>query len=79
MSRLLFVLFLVVACGVGLGFYRGWFGVTSDSDDGKSHLTFTVDNDKVKEDEKNALKKMHDLGQKVKDKTTVPAENGKTH
>lgn len=78
MNRLLFVLVLVVASGVGLGFYRGWFGVTTDSDNGESHITFSVDKDKVQEDEEKALKNLHDLGQKVKDKASTPADNGKS-
>jgi hypothetical protein len=77
MNRLLIVLLLIVACGVGLGFYLGWFGVTSDSADGKSHFTFTVDKDKVQEDENKVLTKMHDVGHKVKDKATAPTGNAK--
>ena len=39
MNRLLFVLVLLVACGIGLGYYRGWFNLS-------------VDQDKIHEDEK---------------------------
>jgi hypothetical protein len=41
MNRFLFVLVLLVACGIGLGFYRGWFNLT-------------VDQDKMQADEKSA-------------------------
>ena len=69
---------VVVVVGVlGLGFYRGWFGVTSDSASDNSNLTFTVDQDKFQEDRKNALQKVQDLGHRVEDKAATPTEQGK--
>jgi hypothetical protein len=50
MKQLLFVLFLIVVGVVCLGFYQGWFGVSSDSTDGKHHVTFTEDPNKIKAD-----------------------------
>jgi uncharacterized protein YjbJ (UPF0337 family) len=37
MKRLLLVLIVVAACALGLAFYRGWIGVTSDSATGVQH------------------------------------------
>ncbi|MEK6261663.1 MAG: hypothetical protein AABP62_23940 [Planctomycetota bacterium] len=53
---------IVLAVGVvGLGFYRGWFVLSSHSRDTGSHkvdINLTVDQDKMTQD-----------GEKVKDKT----------
>ena len=72
MKRLLVVLILVVAGVVGLGFYLGWFGLTSGGGDNKLHLT--VDKEKMQEDKKKALEKLQDLGDQVEDKAAAPAE-----
>ena len=48
------VLIVVVLCVVGLGFYQGWFVLSSDggnSDgDNKVDINLTLDPDKAKED-----------------------------
>jgi hypothetical protein len=48
---LIFVVLLLVGIA-GLGFYRGWFQVSSDRDnaENKVNTTFTVDEDKIRED-----------------------------
>ena len=43
MNRLLIVLVLIVAGVGGLGYYLGWFRIGSDSADGTTHVTLTVD------------------------------------
>ena len=53
---------MVVLCVVGLGFYRGWFAVSSHrggTENNKVNIHMTVDGDKMKED-----------AEKVKEKTT---------
>jgi hypothetical protein len=77
MNRLLIALILIVACVAGLGFYQKWFSVASDSADGKSHITLTMDKDKMKKDETQAVKKMQDMEHVVKDKTMGPTEKSK--
>ena len=62
MKRFLFVLVLIVAGAIGLAFYLGWFHVASDSADDKSHITITMDKDKIQEDEKKVQQKVQDLG-----------------
>jgi hypothetical protein len=52
-----FVLLLLVVCIFGFGLYRGWF---------------TVNEQKTEQDEATAKKELHDLEQKVKDKTSDP-------
>ena len=52
--RFLIVLLLIVAGAVGLGFYRGWFHLTSDRSADKSNVTLTVEKDKVRQDKQRA-------------------------
>lgn len=54
MKRLFFLLLVVVVGIVGLGFYRGWF---------------TVNQDKIQQDERTAKEKVRELMQEVKSKT----------
>jgi hypothetical protein len=70
---LLIVLVLVVAV-VGLGFYRGWFHVSSVRADDKPNVTFSADPVKIQDDKKTALEKVHNLGGQVKDKAAVPTD-----
>lgn len=55
MKKLLIVLLLLVVGISGFGLYRGWF---------------TVNRQVIEQDEAAAKKEIHDLGQKVKDKTS---------
>jgi len=68
---------LVVACIAGVGFYRGWFHVASDTDAAKRNVTFTADPTKIKEDEKKVVDKVQDLGHRVKDKAAAPTDKSK--
>jgi hypothetical protein len=74
MKRLVLVLVLLGAGAVGLGFYLGWFRVGSDSADGKSNVTLSVDTDKFQEDGKKAVANVQDLGRQIKDKVAGPSE-----
>lgn len=74
MKPFLFVLVLVGAGIIGLGFLLGWFHVGSDNTDGKSNVTFSVDKDKVQEDKKTAVADVKDFGHKIKDKVAGPSE-----
>jgi hypothetical protein len=58
------VLLLVVII-VAVGFLRGWFTLSSDHNtpDNKTHINFTVDSDKFKED----TQRLDTLPQKVRD------------
>jgi hypothetical protein len=66
--RAILVFFVLLLVGIaGLGFYRGWFQVSSDRDnaENKVNTTFTVDEDKIREDKD----KMQELGQRANEKT----------
>jgi hypothetical protein len=62
MRRLLVVLVLFVAGIAGLGFYRGWFQLSTNRADQKPSATLTVDKDKIHADEEMAKTKVEGLG-----------------
>lgn len=72
MSRLLLVLALVLAGVLGLGIYMRWFHVSADSVGGTSNVTFSVDKEKIQEDEKKLTEKVHNLGSQSKDESGAP-------
>jgi len=74
MKHLILAIVLLAVVVVGLGFYRGWWSVASDSVDAEVHLDVTVDKDKIREDKTNALEKVQDLGHQVKDLATASPE-----
>ena len=60
----LVALFLVGIAGVG--FYRGWFQLSTESTDQKPSATITVDKGKIREDEQKAKEKLHGLGKEAR-------------
>jgi len=72
MSRLLLVLVLVLAGVLGLGIYMRWFHVSTENAGGTSNVTFSVDKEKIQEDEKKLAEKVHNLGGQSKDKAVGP-------
>jgi predicted negative regulator of RcsB-dependent stress response len=67
MKALLFVVVLFLVGVVGLGFYRGWFGLSTHNTNHQSNATITVDKDKIQEDEHKAKDEMQGLGQEAKE------------
>jgi hypothetical protein len=66
--RIIKVLLVLAFCVAVLGFYRGWFSLSSrgrDADSNKVNVSLTVDTDRIKDD-----------AGKVKDKATALAGNG---
>ena len=79
MKTLLVVVVLLAAGIVGFGFYRGWFRFSTDNTDHNVNATITVDQDKIQADKEKVEEKVHDLGQKAKDKTGDGTEKVKDH
>jgi hypothetical protein len=69
MKKLFFLLVLAaIAVGV-VGFYQGWFALTTTTTvDGKQNVGVTVDKDKIKSDEAKAEQKAKDIAVKAKEK-----------
>jgi hypothetical protein len=77
MGRLFMVLVVLVIGIACIGFYLGWFNLASDSKDGKSHITLTVDKDRIHESEKAAVEKVQGLTNSAKDTTGGTNEKSK--
>jgi hypothetical protein len=58
MTRLLIVVLLIVGCAVGAGFYFGYLRIGSDNTDGTRHITLTVEQKKMQEDEQKAVERV---------------------
>jgi len=67
MRKLLVAILLLLATVAVLGFYRGWFRVSTDNTDQKPSATITVDQNKIKEDEDKARQSVRDFGHKTTD------------
>jgi hypothetical protein len=68
--RFLLVLAVLLLVGVaGLGFYQGWFHLSTNNTGQKPSATITVDKDKIHADEEKATEKVEGLGRNVKEKT----------
>ncbi|MFL5327985.1 MAG: hypothetical protein ACJ8C4_03660 [Gemmataceae bacterium] len=77
MKLILFAL-IIVGGVVALGFYRGWFDLSSAGADGQSHITLTVDQNKIKADEKRAQEALPAIGTTATPSPaapSVPAKN----
>lgn len=66
MKNLVVVVVLLLVGVVGLGFYRGWFGLSTNNADHQSSATVTVDKDKIHEDEQKAKDKVQGFRQVAK-------------
>lgn len=69
--KALVIVVLVLLVGIAsLGFYRGWFEISTNRTDEKPSTTFTVDREKILSDEQLAKDKVQGLGQRAKEKTS---------
>ena len=68
MKNLLLAIVVVVAGVAAVGFYRGWFQVSTTDADHNPKVTITVDQDKVRDDERK-LKEMGHSGNTPTDRT----------
>jgi hypothetical protein len=74
-NALILIALIVVLC-VGLGFYLGWFNLSSRNDEGKSDFTLSVDSAKIEADKDKALGKLKDVGHQALDKIPAATEKG---
>ena len=77
MRTLVVVVVLLLVGIAGVGFYRGWFRLSTDNTDHKPSATITVDKDKIQEDEQKAKEKVQGFGQEAKEKTGERADKVK--
>lgn len=74
MKRLLIVLVVLLVGMAGLGFYQGWFHLSTAGSGGTSSATLSVDKDRIQADEQKAKDEFQRLTHKVKAETGPPAE-----
>jgi hypothetical protein len=68
MKSLLFVLILLVAGVAALGWYRGWFTVSTGTDE----VNVKMNKEQLKDDEEKAKAKLEGLKDQIKDKANEP-------
>jgi hypothetical protein len=64
----MFVIILLLACIAAVGFYRGWFHVSTGRKDNQPSATVTVDKDKIHKDEQKVKDEVSGFGQEAKEK-----------
>ncbi len=80
MNKVFGVLFLLLICVAGFGFYRGWFSMSTHNDEPDSHkvdVKLTVDTDKVKADAETLKEKAAELTEETKDEASKLGEQAK--
>ena len=80
MNKFLKMLLVVLICVAGIGFYRGWFSVSSHSPDAEHHkvdLSLTVDGDKVKADAETVKEKAVELAGEAKQEASTLGDQAK--
>ena len=70
MRTLMFVAVLFLVGIIGVGFYRGWFQLSTNNASQQPSATITVDKDKIHQDEQKAKDKVQSFGQEAKEKTS---------
>ena len=70
MKSLLTMVFVLLLCVIGFGFYQGWFAVSSPSPKAGSHevnLNLSVDRDKIKADTDTVMNKAEEIAGQAKE------------
>jgi hypothetical protein len=76
MKRFIAVVVVVALLVIGIGFYRGWFAVSSSEADkasNKVNVNLTVDRDKIEEDAEAVKNKTTELTGKITNPASDPA------
>ena len=68
MKTLAFLFVLLLGGIVGVGFYRGWFQLSTDTTNQRPNATISMDKDKIHADEQKAKDTVQCLGQGAKEK-----------
>ena len=77
MKRLYAVVIVLALIVVGVGFYRGWFALsssTADQGNNKVNVNLTVDPDKMKEDAEAVQGRTAELTGQAKEAVNQPAD-----
>lgn len=80
MKNLLRLVFVLMLCVIGIGFYQGWFTVTSPSSNAESHkvnVNLTVDRDKIKADTETVINQAAELTGQAKEEASEIVDQNK--
>lgn len=72
MNRLVRLLVVLVVAVAIVGYYRGWFTLSTDSTGQTTSITITADKEKLQEDRESAQKNVEDLGRKLNEQVGAP-------
>jgi hypothetical protein len=61
MRKALGTLVIIALIVAGVGFYRGWFGVSTEDQPGETNVELRIDKDKIKQDAEAASEKARGL------------------
>jgi hypothetical protein len=67
-QRLFALVVIIAVCVAGLGFYRGWFNLSTEGSDHETDMTISVDRAKIRGDEEKVENSVRDLGKKPTEK-----------
>jgi hypothetical protein len=62
MLRFLGALVVILIAVVCVGLYLGWFHIGTESTDGKTHIDFSIEKDKIKRDQEKVVDKIRNIG-----------------
>ena len=65
MRKFLGTLVILVAVVAAIGFYRGWFGVSTEDQPGETSVELKIDKSKIKQDAEAASEKARELARQV--------------
>jgi Na+/H+ antiporter NhaB len=65
MNRLLRIIVILVIVVVAIGFYRGWFQLSTDTQEQKTGITVTVDKKQIEADKEKAVESLKGLEHKL--------------
>lgn len=69
MKSLLVLVVLLFVGIAGVGFYRGWLGLSTDTTDHKPSATITMDRDKIQADKDKVQRFAHKATENSSDRT----------
>jgi Na+/H+ antiporter NhaB len=68
MNRLLRLIVIAVIVILAVGFYRGWFQFSADTQEQRTGITVTLDKKKVEEDKEKAIESFKGLEHRLQPK-----------
>lgn len=78
MRKFLGTLVILAAIVVGVGFYRGWFDVSTDDQSSETNVELKIDKDKIKQDAEAASEKARELTSQNNDPSVESATEGES-